>query len=92
MWSMIISMAVYFFASWKTKILLTDFGVDGLARNLAAGMLALGASSCCGWAIDAAFPAQAIHLFSMGGDASQQDQQAQLESAIKALQAAQNTH
>ena len=91
MWSMLISMAVYFFASWKAKKTLSDYGIDGLARAMAAGTVALAASSVVGWGIDAAFPEQAIHL--LGSSSASADAQArELDQALKALQAAQSAH
>jgi hypothetical protein len=63
MWSVFVSLAAYYAASYKLGRWAREYGIDGLARMLLVGMVAGGAALLAGWCVDALFPGQAIHLF-----------------------------
>lgn len=63
MWSIIISLGIYYAASYKLGRVLGDYGVEkGLAKSMLVGVGAMALAYSSGWAIDAVFPSQAINL------------------------------
>ena len=63
-----ISLAVYFVASWWGTRMLDEYGFDkGMLRKMLAGTFAFIVSTAIGYGIDWAFPSQAISMFSVPG-------------------------
>lgn len=68
-WSIVFSTVVYFAVAWAVGRWLSDeLGWErGRSRSMVAGLVALLASSLSAWAIDAAFPSQAVGIGSTAG-------------------------
>lgn len=96
MWSIMISLAIYYVASYKLGRVLGEYGIEkGLAKTMLVGIGAMAVAYSAGWAVDAAFPSQAINLMSMTQPQDPRDAKAgaaapseakQLEDALNALQ------